>query len=296
MASKAKQVKVPTVYAFVLYGGVIKAGYTYVETSAQHPEAEQDGEILFDSYKKYFGNDLKGRYVKCQKPLEEITNNIAEALSEHKYEESENLYKYNSSDVVTVFKEVTGAKQCSTMGVYQTTEEPKEKPAKKVVESAPEKAAGKTPAKQTKNQVEEEEGEEEQEIQAKPAPKKAAGKTPAKQTKNQVEEEEGEEEQEIQAKPAPKKAAGKTPAKQTKNQVEEEGEEEREIQAKPAPKKPAGKTPAKPTGKTPAKKVTTELDADLEEDVVVQTKGKTQPKGGAKTQIVISDDEQEEEN
>lgn len=266
MASKAKQVKVPTVYAFVLYGGVIKAGYTYVETSAQHPEAEQDGEILFDSYKKYFGNDLKGRYVKCQKPLEEITNSIAEALSEHKYEESENLYKYNASDVVKVFKEVTGAKQCSTMGVYETTEEPEEKPAKKVVESAPKKAAGKTPAKQTKNQVEEEgEGEEEQEIQAKPAPKKAAGKTPAKQTKNQV-------------------------------QVEEEGEEEQEIQAKPAPKKPAGKTPAKPTGKTPAKKVTTELDADLEEDVVVQTKGKTQPKAGSKTQIVISDDEQEAEN
>ena len=134
MASKAKQVKAPTVYAFVLYGGVIKAGYTYVETSAQHPEAEQDGENLFDSYKKYFGNDLKGRYVKCQKPLEEITNGIADALSEHKYEESENLYKYNASDVVKVFKEVTGAKQCSTMGVYETTEEPEVKPtpAKKV--------------------------------------------------------------------------------------------------------------------------------------------------------------------
>jgi hypothetical protein len=217
MASKAKQVKVPNVYAFVLYGGVIKAGYTYVETSAQHPEAEQDGEILFDSYKKYFGNDLKGRYVKCQKPLEEITNSIAEALSEHKYEESENLYKYNASDVVKVFKEVTGAKQCSTMGVYETTEEPEEKPAKKVVESAPKKAAGKTPAKQTKNQVEEE-GEEEQEIQAKPAPKKPAGKTPAKPT-------------------------GKTPAKKVTTELDADLEEDVVVQTK-------GKTQPKAGSKT----------------------------------------------
>ena len=67
------------------------------------------------------------------------------------------------------------------------------------------------------------------------------------------------------------------------------------LNAPPPPaKKPAAKPAAKPAVKTIAKKQTIELEDELEEDVVVQTKNtKTHPKAGSKTQIHLSDDEEE---
>jgi hypothetical protein len=287
MASKGKQSKAPTIYAYVLYGGIIKAGHTYVDTSSQHPEAEQDGESLFDSYKKYFGNDLKGRYVKCQKSLDEISEGINEALVDSKYEDSDYIYKKNVSDVVATLKEVTGAKQASTMGVYETAEA--EEP--KVEAKTP--AAKKVVAKKAVTE-EQEEGEEVKVVKT----AKAKVATKAKPKQEEVEEEQEEEEAKVVAKPATKKAASKPatkPASKKAVQVEE-GEEETgevEIQPKTVQKKITvkPKTPAK----TPTKgKVTTELDEDLEEEIQVQTKAKTTAKTGSKTQIVIPDDDEEE--
>lgn len=283
MASKTKQIKAPTVYAFVLYGGIIKGGYTYVETSAQHPEVEQDGNILFDSYKKYFGHDLKGKYVKCQKPLEEITDSIIKSLSEHKYGESDNIYRYNSTDVVKVLKEATGAKQAYSLGGNDNSEDTEEKT---VVKKVPKKPVAKT-----------EDTEE-----ATPAPKKTvAKKTVAKKSvpveEAEAEEAEVEEAEEVEEEtPAPKKTVvKKTVAKKT---VPVEAEVE--IEAKATPSKKTLNTPAKSTGKTPPKKVTTELDDELEDDVVVQTKSKTPARTNnktstTKTQIIISDNEEEED-
>lgn len=276
MASKAKQPKAPTVYAFVLYNGFITRGCTFVTVSSTHPETEVDGEIVFDSYKQYYSDDVKGRYVKSVKSIDEIVEGLSEKLENVVYtKDSIFLCRSNVTDVVKVLKEVTGAKQCSTMGVYGTDEqETEEKSTTKKVLPKTAKA--------------DEEVEDEESKTKKVAPKKTV---PKKTTTKDVEQ---EEEQVEQDKPV-KKVAAKSVAKPkpSKPKVETEDEEgEQDIEATPTPKKPVGKTAAKTT----AKKVTTELDADLEEDVVVQTKGKSQPKGGSKTKIVISDDEEEAEN
>ena len=235
MAAKAKT---PVVYAYVLYGGVMKGGYTYVDVSEQHPEVD-----LFDNFKPYFG-DIKGRYVKCQKPLDEIKEGIAEALAEHKYsDDSEYLYKRNMEDVVKVLKSVTGAKQASTMGVYGT--------------------------KDTE--------EAEQEVQPEPVKKTVVKKTAAKV--EDVDE------------PTPvKKTAPKTTVKKTAKVVEEvQEEEEEEPEVKPVTKKVV----AKP--KTTSAKTKTVVEKDDDDEVVVQTKGKTTGKTGSKTQIVIPSEDEEED-
>jgi len=273
MASKAKQTKAPTVYAFVLYNGFITRGCTFVTVSSTHPESEVDGEIVFDSYKQYYSDDVKGRYVKSVKSIDEIVQELSEKLENVVYtKDSIFLCRSNVTDVVKVLKEVTGAKQCSTMGVYATDEQETE-----------EKATAKKVSPKTAKADEEVEDEESK--TKKVAPKKIV----SKKTKDVEQEEEQVEED----KPA-KKVIAKAPTKPkvvTKPKVESEEEGEQEIEAKPAPKKVVKTAP-----KTIAKKVTTELDDDLEEDVVVQTKGKSAPKGGTKTQIVISDDEEEAEN
>ena len=269
MASKSKQVKAPTVYAFVLYNGFITRGCTYVKVTSAHPEADE-----FETYKQYYSDDVKGRYVKCQKSIDDIVEGLTEKLANVVFTEEEEktfLCKSNVTDVVKVLKEVTGAKQCSTMGVFETTEQETEeaKPAPKVV----------TKKVATKKQevVEEEEEEEEQEIKPTVNKKPAAKATVVAKTAT---------------KPVAKKPAAKA--------VEEEEEEEPEVEVKP--KKVVAKSVAKPATKTttatkPASKakITTELDEDLEEEIVVQTKGKTPAKGGSKTQIVIPDDDEEEE-
>ena len=276
MASKAKQTKAPTVYAFVLYNGFITRGCTFVTVSSTHPESEVDGEIIFDSYKQYYSDDVKGRYVKSVKSIDEIVQELSEKLENVVYtKDSIFLCRSNVTDVVKVLKEVTGAKQCSTMGVYATDDQETEEKATTAKKVSPKTAKA------------DEEVEDEESKTKKVAPKKIV----AKKTKD-VEQEEEQVEEDKPAKKVIAKPAAK-PKVVAKPKVETEDEEgEQEIEAKPAPKK----TVAKSAPKTIAKKVTTELDADLEEDVVVQTKGKSQPKGGSKTQIVISDDEEEAEN
>jgi len=74
--SKTKA-KAPVVYAFVLYGGIITKGYTYVKITNEHPESEE-----YEKYKEFYGDDVKGRYVKCAKDFDEVKTAVAEALAE----------------------------------------------------------------------------------------------------------------------------------------------------------------------------------------------------------------------
>jgi hypothetical protein len=256
MASKAKN---PIVYALVLYNGVIKGGYTYVDVTEQHPETG-----LLETIEEFFGDfgDVKGRYVKCLRPFDEVHKEIIESLAEYKYGKRSKLYKCNMEDVVKVLKSVTGAKQASTIGVYGNKDT-----------DADADAEPKKTTKKTKQIVEEEE------VEVKPTPKKTT-KSVKKTTK--VEEDTADEE-EIEVKPVVKKTA----PKKTK-QVEEE-----EVETKPAPKKAVEKAKPAPKGKS-----IVELEQELDDDtIVVQTKGKTTGKSGAKAQVIIeSDDEQEEDN
>jgi hypothetical protein len=263
-------------------------GYTYVKVTAAHPEVDE-----FEAFKEYFGCDLKGRYVKCQMSLDELAQGVADALINVKYsEDSDYLYKLNVTEVVKTLKEVTGAKQCSTMGVYEHTpavvqEEEETEDSKPVPKSAPKKApVKKTTGKSVKEEQEEQEEQEEEEQEEEPV--KPVAKSAAKPV----------------AKPAAKPVA-KGPAKPAARQsvvVDEEEEEEEEQEIVPVPKstgksaakpvsKPVAKVPAKPAGKKQS--IAVEDDGE-EEEVVVQTKNiKTQPKAGSKTQIHLSDDEEE---
>lgn len=260
MASNSKN---PVVYACVLYGGITKGGYTFVDVSIKHPEAE-----IFEKMKPFFES---GRYVKCQKSLDEVKTEIAEALLEHKYSDaSDSIYKCNMEKVVKVLKTATGAKKASTMGVYTT---------KKTTKSKAE-TDGDTEAET------EADTEAETEVVVKSVPKKSNSK------KKPSEEEDAPA-------PVPKK---KTTIKKTTPV----SEDELEIEVKPT-KRVSKKTnnseeevvPKKTVAKTkPVVKGTTliELEDELDE-VVVQTKGKTTGKSGSKTQVIIdSDIEQEEDN
>jgi hypothetical protein len=259
MASKTKTT---IAYAYVLYTGVMKGGYTYVDVTEQHPETE-----LLETIEQFYGDigDVKGRYVKCLRPLTEVHAEIIEALAEFKYGKKSKLYKCNMEDVLKVLKSVTGVTKASTIGVYNN---------KKHDADADTEVVPKKNIKKTKQSVDEEE-----EIEAKPAAKKTSKKT------TKVEEETVDiDEEEIEAKPAAKKTA----PKKTKP-VEDEEEEEIKI----APKKTTSKPKPAPKGKS-----VVELDQELEDDeVIIQTKGKTTGKTGSKAQVIIeSDNEQEEDN
>jgi hypothetical protein len=124
-------VKSTNVYTYAMYGGIIKGGYVVVGYTDRCPEDD-----FFDSFKEKYGYDVKGRYVKCSKPLEEVKTGIVEALTEYKYGDSESLYKYNVTDIVKVFKEITGAKKANTLGVYDSTESKPKRTSKKSKETA----------------------------------------------------------------------------------------------------------------------------------------------------------------
>ncbi len=118
MSKTAATKKAQTVYAWLGYGGVFKAGYSYITTTTTHPETE------LDAMKKYYGDEFKGRWVKSTQSIESLTESLNEKLEEHKY--SGDLYKISTSDGVKILKEVFGCSKCSTMGVYEDKEDKEE--------------------------------------------------------------------------------------------------------------------------------------------------------------------------
>ena len=74
---KTKSVKIPNSYAYVIYGGALKSGSCGVVVTSDHPESKTE----FEAFKHSHGKDVKGRYVKCAKPIDTIKTEIFAKLN-----------------------------------------------------------------------------------------------------------------------------------------------------------------------------------------------------------------------
>ena len=199
-------------YLYMFYGGIIKLGNIYAGYI-------EDGDIEehLETYKQFYGNKVKGRYVKSSAPKDHF-DSLTEKFNE--FSEGDNVFKVNTTNFVNGLREVSGSKTSKTWNVYPGTEEEGEE----------------------KNEVEEKEEE-------KPKKEATKKKATAKKVEEEVEEdaeEEAEEEEEEKPKKAPSK---KAPAKKaTAKKVEEEDKEEEEVEEEEE-KKPAKKAPAKKVAK-----------------------------------------------
>jgi hypothetical protein len=271
-----KQVKAPTVYAFALYGGVMTKGYTWVSFTDKHPEVD-----VFDGFKLYYGNDLKGAYIKCQKPLDGLKEEVLKELEQYKYsDDNEHLHKRNITEVKKVFKQVSGAKSAHVLG------------------------------DSGKSQEDEQEGEEQEEKVVQPKTKPAPKTTTKKVVEVEVEEEEAEEEeQQVQVKVKGKTVPAKTTTTATTTTAKATTAKTTTATAttsKATTAKTQEKVPVKAPTKVVVSKTTTGKgtknqvveDEDLEQELEVKTvKPKVQAKGTKTTQIVVSDsDDDEDEN
>ena len=203
-------------YIFILYNGCIKVGFVrtgYLE--------DGDIETHLESFKEYYGNKVKGRYVKSTTPKEHF-----EALHEtfKEFSEGKCVYKVNTTNLVNGLRDVSGSKTCKTWNVYPGSEDDGGDAEGKEVETDQIKTTKPKASVKVEDDVDDVDDAEEAEEPAKPAPKKVAPKTKVAKVEVDTEKEETKP-----AKPAPKKATPK--AKPTP--VEEEEEEEEE---KPAPK------------------------------------------------------------
>jgi hypothetical protein len=228
-AAKPVKVNVPNVYGFIIYGGqVMKSGVGIIKVTDEHPEVE------FNNYKKAYGDEIKGRWVRCTRPIDTVRALVMEKIAEKQI--AENIYKIDTTESVKILKEATEATKCTTMGVY----------TKKTV---------------GEDDAEEEDAEEEEEEEAPKKSAKATKTAPKKSAKAAEPESESEEEEEA---PKAKKAAASKPAKKESSKVEIESESEEEVVVKKGTK--AKET--KPTKKT--SKV--EEEEELEDIPVVKKK------------------------
>jgi len=98
-----------TNYVYCVYGDGLKVQYSYIESSATHPETK------LDELKKYYGNGIKGFYCKTTESFESITEKLQKEL-EDKTSHSDYLYELKVTDAKKIIRSVTGAKTGSTMG------------------------------------------------------------------------------------------------------------------------------------------------------------------------------------
>jgi hypothetical protein len=161
--SKATTKKAQIVYAWLGYGGIMKAGNSYITITTTHPETE------LDAVKKYYGDEFKGRWVKSTQSIESLTESLIEKLEEHKI--SGDLYKISTSDGVKILKEVFDCSKCSTMGVYKDKEDEEEE---EVIETKKEE-----PKPKDKKQAKQPEPEKEKKL-VKTEPEKESKKEESK--------------------------------------------------------------------------------------------------------------------
>jgi hypothetical protein len=263
MASKTKTSKAQTVYALVLYGGVLKTQVCIVKVFTEDPEDE------FETYKEYYGSEIKGRVVKCTKALATVKDSIFTDLESYLINDS--LYKLSVTEIVKILKKATDAKKCTTMGVYETETDDK------TLESSEDVKATKT----TKAKVVEESDDEEV--------VKTTTKAKTTATKGKVKVESDEEV--VETKPKAKTVTTKGKAKAKVESDEEVVETKTDTETKTKTK-----TEKQPVKKTVAKSKKVDLDDDLDDEIEVTTKPKSKAVvQNTKTRIVLSDDDEEEE-
>ena len=268
MASKTKTTKAQTVYALVLYGGVLKTQVCIVKVFTEDPEDE------FETYKEYYGSEIKGRVVKCTKALATVKDSIFTDLESYLINDS--LYKLSVTEIVKILKKATDAKKCTTMGVYETETDDK------TLESSEDVKTTKT----TKAKVVEESDEEVVET-------KTTTKAKTTTAKGKVKVESDDEVVETKTTKAKTATKGKAKAKVESDEEVVETKTETETKTKT---KTETKTEKQPVKKTVAKSKKVDLDEDLDDELEVTTKPKSKAvTQNTKTRIVLSDDDDEEE-
>ena len=250
-ASKPVKVKVPNVYAFIFYGGqVIKSGVGLIKVTDEHPEVE------FNNYKNPYGDELKGRWVKCTIPIDTVRALVLQELNEKKI--GENLFKIDTTKAVEIIKKATGATKSTTIGVYST---------KKASNEGGKKKEGSDDEEDNEDEDENEDEEDDEEAPKSKTKKSAkADEAPKSKTKKSVKVEDEE----------PKKVKAKDVKKAT---VEPDDEEEEEPKAKNKSKDT--KEVSKKLSKKPTK-----IDSEDESQA---------PKKSNNKQIVLSSDSEDEE-
>jgi hypothetical protein len=108
MTTKSKKSTNFTYYGFV-YGGLMKQGHVnFFETS-------EDVNTHFDHYKSYYSDSVKGRFVKVTEKHENFMEELAIKFSKELHNNN-TLFECSVDNASKTLKEVTGAKQASTLG------------------------------------------------------------------------------------------------------------------------------------------------------------------------------------
>ncbi len=184
-AAKPVKVKVPTVYAYAFYGGIIKSGISVVKVTHDHPELD------YDKFKLFYGDGLKGRWVKCARPIETVQALVNEKLTQYKI--TDMLYRLDTVEISKILKEATDASKCSTIGVYNTKKEDgdesdddknEKKETKKAKDESDDDEEETKPKKETKAKKETKKAKEESDDEEETKPKKETkAKKETKETK-----------------------------------------------------------------------------------------------------------------
>jgi DNA polymerase III gamma/tau subunit len=275
--AKAKAAKVPYVYTYVLYGGVLKTGYCVVGTSFEHPEKE------IDRFKTYYSNDLKGAYTKCTKSINTVKEEISDQLQEFSVAGSETIFNKNVTEVKKIIRDVTEGK-FTVMNVLGT-----EKKANDEKDESEEEEKPKAKKEDVKAKAKKEETK----------PKAAKGKAKKEESEDnesapETAAEESEEEVKDTKKPAKGKAKAAAPAAKAKAKKEEtedevstksEDDTKKSAKAKEEPKKSKAKEPKEPKENKSKKVIKKSEDSGSDNEV----------KAKPKTQIILSEESDEED-
>ncbi len=113
MAKDSKSKKTTNYYGCV-YGGVMKQGYVYFFSTTEDPED------YFNQFKDYYGNKVRGRFVKAADD-EDYLEKVQDKLSEHQV--FEKLYEVSVDTASKTLKELTGAKKTSLLGEDESNQD-----------------------------------------------------------------------------------------------------------------------------------------------------------------------------
>ncbi|AYV80084.1 MAG: hypothetical protein Gaeavirus8_15 [Gaeavirus sp.] len=113
---QAKQPKALPTYILAEYGGVLKERCCRIEVFD-----DEGPETRLESHKTHYGGELKGRYVKTVKPVDEVRHSLyAELAKVDKVAvpDSELLYRISITEATEIIKRVADVKKCTTLNVY----------------------------------------------------------------------------------------------------------------------------------------------------------------------------------
>ena len=112
--TKETKVKVAPYYCFALNGGIIKTGYCLIGHGFTHPESE------LEKYKLYYGNDLKGYYIKTKISPDIIGKKFTEKFK--KTQITDIITKTFITETKKIIKEIAEGSKFTTMNVFAKKE------------------------------------------------------------------------------------------------------------------------------------------------------------------------------